>query len=97
MVFCDNHMIQHCVIPKGFDPTSNTDATFDELVPSTIYANGPHTLGLIVLPKEVVKKMRNGIWRLKDEFYNNKLSLFKDALSHGRVGYTKSSNTGVPL
>ena len=85
-------IIQDCVIPTGYDPSESQVLTIEPMIPATIYLHGTHRLGLILLPKDVTKSMRNRIWRLKPEWNSPELKRFAEALSHGRCGTISKDN-----
>lgn len=85
LVSCDS-VIDHCVIPKGYDPSSSQTAKVLPLIPNVIYQFREHELGIILIPKSGTKSMRNKIWRIKESFINDSLNPFIDALTHGRKG-----------
>ena len=82
--------IQDCVIPEGFDPGAPAEIQIEPLRPSTLYAQHPHRLGLILVPKSATKSLRNRIWRLKPALLSPALAPFAEALARGRSGHLRS-------
>ena len=82
--------IQDCIIPEGFDPGTPGAVHLEPLLPCTLYAQFPHQLGLILVPKNTTKSLRNRIWRLKSAFQSPDLAPFAKALAQGRSGHFRS-------
>jgi len=80
--------IDHCVIPKGYDPTHSYTVEITPLVPSPIYSCREHVLGIILIPKNATRSLRNKIWRIKESFITDELIPFTNALAHGRRGHS---------
>ncbi|MEE9337565.1 MAG: hypothetical protein V3U87_05755 [Methylococcaceae bacterium] len=78
--------IQDCTIPNGYDPESGNEINVEYLTPIVIYNKEQHGIGFIVFPDGSLKSLRNGIWKLKREFYTNNLQFFEPALSKTRKG-----------
>ena len=81
-----NSFIDHCVIPKGYDPSTTQTVEMLPLIPCVLYKYREHELGIILIPKSGTKSLRNKIWRIKEAFLNDSLTPFIDALSRGRKG-----------
>jgi hypothetical protein len=85
-VMANGSFIQDCVIPNNYDPEEDQTIDIKYLTPIIVFDKIQHGFGFILFPKETVKSKRNGIWVLKEQFYNDALSFFEPALSKSRKG-----------